>query len=297
MSDFSIRTATPDDLPAVHRVWYATETVGEANPPPFGEPHSWLRHVLRTGTLLVAERDGAIIGFAGVIARGGLVFLTDLFVAPQMQSYGVGAALLAAILPQDGRARATIGSSDPRALALYTRAGMTPEWPDFQIVVERERWRTADVDLGGVEMIETARMEADLLAFDAEISGRPRPEEHEYWVEECAGTAFWFQRAGGRIGYGYVRLAPETTLQPADMAVVGPVGVRDSRHAAACVLAAVGWALERAPGTRLLVPGPHPALRSLLTAGAVIEYVETLLCSAPPCVDATRYLPSDGAFF
>ena len=297
MSDFSLRTAAPDDLPAIHRVWYATETVGAANPPPLGEPQPWLRHVLRMGTLLVSERDGAIIGFAGVIERGDLVFLTDLFVAPQTQSYGVGGALLDAILPRDRRALATIGSSDPRALALYIRAGMTPEWPDFQIDVERERWRTANVDPGGVHMIEATPMDAELLGWDAEIGGRSRPEEHRYWLEECAGTAFWFQRGGERIGYGYVRLAPETTLQPADMAVVGPLGVRDAGDGATCVIAAISWALQRAPGTRLLVPGPHPALRPLLDAGGRIEYVETFLCSAPPCVDATRYLPSDGDFF
>ena len=110
-------------MPAIHAVWYATEIVGEADTPPLGEPHPWLRHVLRTGTLLVAERDGAVIGFAGIIERGELVFLTDLFVAPETQSHGVGAALLAAVLPRDGRTLATIGSSDPRALALYIRAG------------------------------------------------------------------------------------------------------------------------------------------------------------------------------
>jgi GNAT superfamily N-acetyltransferase len=297
MLDFSIRTATPDDLPAIHHVWYATETVGEANPPLLGEPHPWLRHVLRTGTLLVAERDGEVIGFAGIIARGDLVFLTDLFVTPQTQSHGVGAALLNAILPHDEQALATIGSSDPRALALYIRAGMAPEWPDFQIMVERERWRTADFDAGGVQMVEATRMEPDLLAWDAEISGRLRPKEHEYWVEECAGTPFWFQRAGERIGYGYVRLAPETPLQPADMAVVGPVGVRDAGDGAACIITAAGWALERSPRAHLLVPGSHPALCPLLRAGGIIEYVETFLCSAPAYVDATRYLPSDGAFF
>jgi hypothetical protein len=81
------------------------------------------------------------------------------------------------------------------------------------------------------------------------------------------------------------------------MAVVGPVGVLDTADAAACVLAAVGWAIERSPRAHLLVPGPHPALHPLLRAGGMIEYVETFLCSAPPCADATRYLPSDGAFF
>jgi hypothetical protein len=297
MPDFSIRTAMPDDLPAIHRVWYATETVGEANPAPLPEPHPWLRHVLRTGTLLVAERGEAVIGFAGIIARGDLVFLTDLFVVPQTQSYGAGGALLDAILPHDGRVLATIGSSDPRALALYIRAGMAPEWPDFQIHVDRERWRTASVEIGGVRMIEATPMDADLLRWDAEIGGRARPEEQRYWLEACAGTAFWFQRGGKRIGYGYVRLAPETALQPADTAVVGPVGVREAKDGAACVIAAAAWALERAPVARLLVPGPHPALRPLLNAGGMIEYVETFLCSAAPCVDATRYLPSDGAFF
>jgi GNAT superfamily N-acetyltransferase len=298
MRDFSIRPATADDLARIHLVWYLTETVGGPSPWGFSsEPHPWLNHVLRTGTLLVAERDSRIIGFAGVIARGELVFLTDLFVAPEIQSYGVGGALLDAILPRDGRTLATIGSSDPRALALYIRAGMTPEWPDFQIDVEPERWRMANVDLGGVHMIEATPMDAELLRWDAEIGGRWRPEEHRYWLEECAGTAFWFQRGGERIGYGYVRLAPETPLQPADSAVVGPIGVRDAGDGAACVIAATGWALERASGTRLLVPGPHPALGPLLAAGGMIEYVETFLCSAPPYLDATRYLPSDGAFF
>jgi hypothetical protein len=245
----------------------------------------------------VAQRDGAIIGFAGIIERGELVYLTDLFVAPETQSHGVGGALLDAILPRDGRILATISSSDPRAQALYIRAGMAPEWPDYQIHVEREHWRPADFEFGGVHLVEAARMEADLLASDAEISGRPRPEEHAYWVEECAGTPFWFQRSGERIGYGYVRLAPETPLQPADMAVIGPIGVRDSADASACVLAAVGWALARSPVARPLVPGPHPALRPLLVAGGVIKYAETFLCSAPPCVDTSRYLPSDSTFF
>src|SRR4029079_18487566 len=133
------------------------------------------------GTLLVVKYDSALIGFAGIIERGNLVFLTDLFVAPETQSRGIGAALLAALLPRDGRKLATIGSSDPRALALYIRTGMTPEWTDFEIHVERERLRAADVDLG-VQIAEAARMEADLLACDAEISGRLRPEEHQYWV-------------------------------------------------------------------------------------------------------------------
>jgi hypothetical protein len=174
---------------------------------------------------------------------------------------------------------------------------MTPQWPVFQLFVERERWRPPDLDLQGLEMEVAPPMVADLLAFDAEISGRQRQEEHRYWLEECAGTPYWFQREGRHVGYGYVRLAPETPLQPADTAVVGPIGVRGSTDAAACVLAAVAWTLERASRAWLLVPGPHPALRPLLAAGGMIEYVETFLCSAPPHGDATRYLPSDGAFF
>ena len=99
MPDFSIRAATGADVQAVHAIWYATETIGEPDPPPVGEPHPWLRHVLRAGTLLVAERDGAILGFAGVIERGNLVFLTDLFVEGRAVTVASRlAALLAALL-------------------------------------------------------------------------------------------------------------------------------------------------------------------------------------------------------
>ncbi len=295
MSNFSIRAATAEDVQAVHAIWYATEVMGEPDPPPMGEPHPWLRHVLRTGTLLVAEREGVILGFAGVIERGNLVFLTDLFVAPELQSGGIGKSLLDAILPRDGRTLATISSGDARAQALYIRSGMTPEWPEFQILLERTRWSApAHSD---VQLIPARLMDDEIIAFDAEISGRARPEEHAYWIEDCAGTPFWFERNGRRAGYGYVRLSPDTPLQAPDTAIVGPIGARDSADATACALAAVGWALERSTFARLFTPGPHPALRPLLLAGGAIDFVETFLSSAPPCTDATRYLPSDSAFF
>ena len=69
---------------------------------------------------------GAVIGYAGSIVRGQVAFLTDLFVRAAHQSNAIGQALLAAVMPQDGRMHCTTASTDPRAQALYARAGMAP---------------------------------------------------------------------------------------------------------------------------------------------------------------------------
>ena len=140
-------------------------------------------------------------------------------------------------------------------------------------------------------------MDADLLAWDAEISGRR--------VQRSINIG-WMSARGRRSGSSARESASVLAMcawlqrrrcNPRIWPSLGRSACAILGHAAACILAAVGWALEHAPRARLLVPGPHPALHPLLMAGGVIEYVEMFLCSAPPCVDATRYLPSDGAFF
>ena len=37
------------------------------------------------------------------------------------------------VLPQDERIYCTFSSTDPRALALYIRMGMRPQWPHFNL--------------------------------------------------------------------------------------------------------------------------------------------------------------------
>src|SRR5690349_14403736 len=138
MDNTGIRSATVDDLPALYAIWYASEASDHAHSPPRG-PWPWLAHELTTGTLLLAERDSTAIGFAATIARDNITFLSDCFVRADTQSSGVGRRLLQQLIPGDDRIFCTVSSSDPRAQALYIRAGMRPRWPNFILAAETSR--------------------------------------------------------------------------------------------------------------------------------------------------------------
>ncbi len=297
MPSYTIRPATAADLAELHAVWYATEVDGEPDPPPIPtDILPGLPHVLATGDLLLAERDGRIVGFAGLLTRGGVAFLTDLFVHPDVQSAGIGRALLERILPPDGRVLATSASTDPRAPALYIRAGMRPQWPLF--------WLLGDsASLGplvaqGTELLEADPSDPALTAWDGALGGRPRAEDLACLLSGFDAMPFWFERGGRRIGYGYVQRRSPESLWHQDAYTLGSIGAYTPEDAAACVLAAVEWAYARANTLRLAVPGPHAALPTLLAAGLRIVGIETFLSSREaPFVDGRRYLPSGGTLF
>jgi GNAT superfamily N-acetyltransferase len=115
------RPAIPDDLPAIHAVWWA------ADPAEASRHNPWFGHVLRTGTMMVATVEAEVIGFAGVRQVGGTLVVSDCFVHPQHQGNGVGTALLDQLIAI-ARPVMTFASSDPKAGSLYTRFGMTAKW-------------------------------------------------------------------------------------------------------------------------------------------------------------------------
>ncbi|MBE7700498.1 GNAT family N-acetyltransferase [Oerskovia sp. Sa1BUA8] len=69
--------------------------------------------------LLVAERDGRAVGFAG-IADGGLEML---FVADEARGEGVGSALLAEAVTRHGVTRVDVNEQNPDALGFYLHRG------------------------------------------------------------------------------------------------------------------------------------------------------------------------------
>jgi GNAT superfamily N-acetyltransferase len=294
MQGWHIRDAAPGDLESAFDIFYENEMRGEASPPPRGLVPAYLRHVLATGRVLVAEQEGRLLGFAGLITRGEVSFLTDLFVRPSMQSSSIGKMLLHQILPTEG-VRWTCGSSDPRALSLYVRAGMRPQWPQFWLrAIDLEPERLPEDSL---TIVEATPGDPELLAWDAEIGGRYRPEDHAFSVRDQQAVALWFLRQGERVGYGYVRLAAGTIRYPGAV-TVGPVGTRRADDAAASVLAATRWACQRARVLHITVPGPHPSLAPLLEAGCRIIDLDTFLASSPtPYLDPRRYLSSGGDMF
>jgi GNAT superfamily N-acetyltransferase len=316
------RPASEADLCSIYEVFYANEVAGDPHPPPREKASPGLRHLLHTGTLYVAEQDGEILAFAAAMSwdrvapstdsvPGGegmsreasddspvedrVTFLTDLFVLPDRQSSGFGAELLRRVSPHDEHIRCTFSSTDPRALSLYIRDGMQPQWPHFCLQLQGSPRR--DLSTGDVETVEAQVGDPLLMQWDAEIGGRLRPADHTYWVQEQLGTPLWLRRRGDLIGYAYVRLSAGSLYHP-DACTIGPVGARTPEDATACVLAAVAWAHRRAAVLLVNVPGPHPALAPLLDVGFRITYVETFLSTAKtPFFDARRYIASGSDLF
>ncbi|HEU4322883.1 MAG TPA: GNAT family N-acetyltransferase [Roseiflexaceae bacterium] len=293
-TNVTIRPATSADLPALVAVWYATEVAGEERPPPAPAMLPDLPHILAHGSLLLAERNGQVVGFAGAVLRDGVAFLTDLFVHPGEQSGGVGALLLGRIFAPHGMAvRCTIGSADPRALSLYIRAGMQPQW-QFFLLTGRPALPER-LPASAIVAAEALPGDPKLIAWDAAIGGRRRPEDHRHWVERQGGAPLWLLRDGERIGYGYARLRAGTMRDPTT-ARLGPLGVRSGADAREALVALVAWTAQHAPTQRIELPGPHPALADLLGAGFRIDSVDTFLSSAPtPFFDPVCYIGSGGS--
>src|SRR2546427_12012881 len=166
------RPANEAEFRSVYEVFYQNELLDNSHLPSPGDIPPYLSHVLHTGTLYVAEKDGKILAFAGAITRGNVSFLTDLFVLPSYQSGQLGKTLLRSVLPQDDLIHCTMSSNDPRALALYIRAGMRPQWPHFALRLEKPMYRMPFAP--GVEIIEADPDDPALVQLDAQISGRQR---------------------------------------------------------------------------------------------------------------------------
>lgn len=288
----NFRPALEADLGAAWDVFYQNELLDNPHLPLPGDIPPYLWHVLQTGTLYVAERDGKILAFAGAITRGNISFLTDLFVWPDQQSGQLGKTLLRSVLPQDDLVHCTMSSSDPRALALYIRAGMRPQWPHFALRLEKPMSRMPLAP--GVEIIEADPDDPALVQWDAQISGRRRPVDHQFWVREERAVPVWFQRQGQTVGYGYIRLGAGTLSDP-QACTLGPIGASTPDDAAACVLAAVNRALQQAEVLHIDIPGPHPCLATLLESGFHISYADTFVSTAnAPFFDARCYIASGG---
>lgn len=149
----TIRTADPDDADAravVRR--YLTEIVGRWHGRPAAEsevddtardePADDLRGA--TGTLLLAELDGSVVGCAGIRVVGSEAELTKVFAAPEARGRGVGTMLVRAAEREAaargaGAVRLETRSDLHEACALYERLGYAAVEP-FSDGAYSDRW-------------------------------------------------------------------------------------------------------------------------------------------------------------
>jgi GNAT superfamily N-acetyltransferase len=282
-----IRPARDEDLPELARIFTRSVThLVERYRPEQRElvpddPAGRLRtygHLLETGALFVAE-DPEPAGFAAAVVRDGVWFLSQLWVLPERQGQGLGAALLDEALAwgRGSRVFSVIASPHPGAQLLYLRASMYPLWLQLDL--------TGGGGLGppdpptGIEALGPGDRPW-IEELDLETRGAARPEDHVFWGREASGIALW--RDGQPRGYLYVW--PEGKA--------GPGAVRDPSDTSLLVRAG----LNRATGpVTFAVPSANwAALRELVGLGFVPTGSNGFLASRP-IGDGSRYLSSGGA--
>jgi GNAT superfamily N-acetyltransferase len=266
-----LRPTTLDDLPALHGL-FAGAIRGVFEPHAFPPPGPRLevfanqqRHILETGTSVVAEDEGRLVGFGASWQRDEHWFLASLFVDEAAQGGGVGAALLDAVWGAAPRRRTITDAIQPVSNALYGRHGLIPATP---ILGFAGRPHSDGRDLRPEE--------ADLAAIDVAAYGFDRAIDHAYWEQYGVRTtwpgAYTYTFPGGQIGpVAGLNAAAAARALAAELARAdGGVRVRipGTSRALVEVALAAGLRLDPVPGLLLLSETVTPP-----TAVAIAGYM------------------------
>ena len=290
MSTITVRGATPADFPGIAKVAVATGQDEEWA----GSDPAYLAFLLEHGTLLVAERDGAVTGFGAtrLIGEGpaAISMLCDLFIHPGAHGRGCGRAILSQLWPgepgRDRPRRMTFSSLHAHALPLYTRFGLDAWWPllylagDVGAVRVPDGWTVARAPVVEVGVAEVAAAEQGWTGVD-------RSADHRAWAARPHGQPVRAFRHGelaaagttaghaGEYGLVHLAIAPEVPAGDAVLAVLATLQAPDGR-------------------ARVCLPGPHPAVRPLFAAGWRHEDTDLFMASGPGLLDPHRAVPSPG---
>ena len=312
----TIRPATPADLPACTEIWRDSindylvrlnQTVLPAELERLGRLYEHTRATDPERFLVATHPDAddgppggeRIVAFGSAVERGSLWFLSMLFVRPGEQAKGLGRQILEGLLPPDADERilgTATDSAQPISNALYSRYGLTPRMPLWDVVGEPGRARAlpslpADAEVvacdeiaagppdgaGHRELVETVGR------LDRELAGFEHPQDHRYLRQERR-LGFLYRLGGEAAGYGYASPAGR----------IGPVAVLD----AALLPAVIGDLMRRVEPRGALaiwMPGEAgergTAFQALLQVGFRLDGFPLLLLWNRPYADFSRYLP------
>ncbi|MEV6986631.1 GNAT family N-acetyltransferase [Sphaerisporangium sp. NPDC051017] len=283
-----VRVAVDADMPGVREVATHFELLDDWE----GMP-DFLDAERAYGKLVVGEAGGRIVGFGGVLRRGKLSHLGDLFVLPEYQSSGIGRSILSEVLPS-GTPGATFASDDPRALGLYVRQGMRPVCPLLYLIYHPNKTSGPRAP----EAPEPTRAQAgpaarkpaagpavpeavprEVAALDARLAGGDRTGSLS-WYAGLPGVTLHVTGAG----YAFARRTEEDLE-------VGPAGGETPQDCAAALSAAVAAVDPDVDEVQVAVPGVHPLLPELLRSGWEIDDMDTLMTTDPTLLRLDHYLP------
>jgi GNAT superfamily N-acetyltransferase len=263
-----VRPAADEDLPEIARIAAANDDEDGANP-------RYVAHLREHGRFVVAADGGGLAGYCGVRPVGADTMLTDLFADPSRHGSGTGRVLLDAALAGAGDLF-TFASRDPRAMSLYVRYGMVPRWPLLYL--------SGTAGPGGRFGLDLVSPE-EAAAAEVSLHGRDRHPDYAFWATFPDATGLLVRDgatvvAAGAAGGGW--LFHLVTASGADPA--------------ATLAAALGAFGTDRQGSRsrgrvaLCLPGPHPALPSLLEARWRIDDLDHHLSSRPDLVSPSSVL-------
>ncbi len=202
--------------------------------------------------MLVAERDGRIVGVAQALRRERLWCLSLLTVDPSGQSAGAGRALFDRALQYDAGTDAglIVSSNDPRAMRLYGVAGFRL-LPTLQTEGAADRSRLRGTD-GAVREAGAGELE-ELAAISRDVRG----------ASHTAEIAFAL-RDGGRL----LRHGDRGFVVVNDRWGVWLLVARDEQSAATLLWAAIGEVSEaERPLVTWLTAEQQWAFQVLVAAG------------------------------
>ena len=251
-----------------------------------------LAHLARTDPerFWMAAAGERTVGFGSAWRRGGLCYLSGLFVLPQWQGRGIGRGLLERAMHHDpspaGMTAVVSSAANPVSNRLYAGHGMYPLMPVLYLrgpVPARAREAT----LGRLEAVLLSAVDlADLRTVDAAVTGIDRTADHAWLLD--AGRSGWLLRSRG-MPAGYAYLGGDGT--EGDDAV-GPIATLLAEDQEAVLGFALAQAAERGAATAtVVVPGHNlSAQRLLWRSGFSFEGATGLFDCSRPFGRFDRYL-------
>jgi GNAT superfamily N-acetyltransferase len=275
-----VRAATPDDIPAIRSILAAHGNDGPILVADIIGPY--LLHLIARGRARVSVVDETVVAFGAGLDTGRSVHLADLFVEAERLGQGIGRPLLEACL-SGRRERTTFASDDERAMPIYVRAGMQPLWVSLYL-----QGPTAGLPAASRSISAETATPLELVELERSWTGQDRGADHGYWAAMADADPFVIRESGAIAAFGYGRARQAARIRVLDRLVI---------HPDADPIGATLEALRRTSrGGPVLVdmPGPHPALRTLLESGMRIVDHDQFLASDPSLVDPVRLLPNPG---
>jgi len=214
-------------------------------------------------------------------------FLSELFVEPGFRGQGVARELLSAAAGPPGEATRS-GMLDPKetgGLAFFAERGIAIHTPVVSISGEIPRAEALARMASGEHRFRTEKLAMEdhrtaLSALDREVRGCARLLDHQYFLENAHGVAFYLRDEF--VAYAYVWPSGR----------IGPIGVLSATYAVqvfAFALAALKRTYE-ASWCTLLIPGTNVrAMRAAMRANLKIDEIH-LFASDGSAGDLSRYI-------